>query len=352
MKQLFAERLKSARMLNGFSLQDLENKINKKVTRQSLHKYEKGEIIPDSEMIGYLCEALNVKPDYFFRETKIEFGELEFRKLKKLPIKEQQKIIEKSKDILSRYIELEEILGIPTNFDNLLKGWPVITSFDDVEKAAVAVRNYWDLGNDPINNGIELLEDNHIKVITIESDDSFDGMQTWVNSSIPVIVLNRSNLKSDDRLRFTLFHELGHTLMNLNGLQDNTKEKYCHQFAAAILFPKAAAIKELGNIRSKLFVQELGEIKKQYGISIQAIAFRAKDLGIITETYLRQFMFLMGHNKWKLNEPVQYVGSESSNRFNQLLFRALAEDLVSMNKAAVLNNQSLLEFRKQIMVVE
>jgi hypothetical protein len=44
-------------------------------------------------MIGYLCEALNVKSDYFFRETKIEFGELEYRKLKKLPVKEQQKIV-------------------------------------------------------------------------------------------------------------------------------------------------------------------------------------------------------------------------------------------------------------------
>jgi Zn-dependent peptidase ImmA (M78 family)/transcriptional regulator with XRE-family HTH domain len=352
MKQLFAERLKSARMLNGFSLQDLENKINKKVTRQSLHKFEKGELIPDSEMLSYLCEALNVKADYFTRDTKIEFGELEFRKLKKLPVKEQQKIIEKSKDILSRYIELEEIIGIPTNFDNPLKGWSVIHSFDDVEKAALEVRSIWQLGNDPISNGIELLEDNHIKVITIESDNSFDGMQTWVNNTIPVIVLNRSNLKSDDRLRFTLFHELGHTLMNLEGLQDNTKEKYCHQFAASMLFPEAAAKKELGEKRNKLYIQELGEIKKQYGISIQAIMYRAKDLGIVTESYLRQFMYIMGHNQWKVNEPVQYIGSESSNRFNQLLFRALAEDLISMNKAAVLNNQSLLEFRKQIMIVE
>ena len=99
-------------------------------------------------------------------------------------------------------------------------------------------------------------------------------------------------------------------------------------------------------------MQELGELKKQYGISIQALAYRAKDLGIISESYVKQFMFLMVHNQWKINEPIQYTGLEASNRFTQLLFRALAEDQISMNKAAVLNNQSLSEFRKQIMVVE
>jgi len=68
MDSLFAERLKSARLMKGYSLQDLEDSLAKKVTRQALHKYEKGEITPDSEMLGHLCEALNVRPDFFLRE--------------------------------------------------------------------------------------------------------------------------------------------------------------------------------------------------------------------------------------------------------------------------------------------
>jgi Zn-dependent peptidase ImmA (M78 family)/DNA-binding XRE family transcriptional regulator len=351
MYNLFAERFKSARMLNGMSLQDLADKLNNKVSRQALHKYEKGEVIPDSEMIAYLCEALNVKPDYFFRETKVELGELEFRKLKRLPVKEQHKIIEHTKDVLSRYLELEEIIGIETKFVNPLKGWATISSFEDVEKASVAVRKDWKLGSDPIYNTLELLEDNHIKVVEVKSEDSFDGMQTWVNGNVPVIAINISRLKSTDRIRFTVLHELGHLLMPLEGVAEAQKERFCHQFAAAMLFPKDTAEKELGATRKKLFVQELGALKQQYGISIQALVYRAKDLGIISETYVRQFMFLMVHNNWKVIEPIQYTGVEESQRFNQLLFRALAEDLISMNKAAVLNNQSLIEFRKQIMVV-
>jgi transcriptional regulator with XRE-family HTH domain len=58
MSQLFAERLKSARSMNGLSLQDLADKLGNRVSRQALHKYEKGEVLPDSEMTTLLSEIL------------------------------------------------------------------------------------------------------------------------------------------------------------------------------------------------------------------------------------------------------------------------------------------------------
>lgn len=58
------------------------------------------------------------------------------------------------------------------------------------------------------------------------------------------------------------------------------------------------------------------------------------------------------HNSWKVVEPVQYTELEESNRFTQLLFQALAEELISMKKSAALNNQSLIDFRKKISTVQ
>jgi transcriptional regulator with XRE-family HTH domain len=83
MDNLFAERFKSARVMNGLSLQEVSSRLENKISLQTLHKYEKGEAIPDSRMIHNLCQVFGVKPDYFFRETKVELGELEFRKLNK-----------------------------------------------------------------------------------------------------------------------------------------------------------------------------------------------------------------------------------------------------------------------------
>ncbi|HMI64939.1 MAG TPA: XRE family transcriptional regulator [Cyclobacteriaceae bacterium] len=347
----FAERLKSARVMAGLSLQDLAEKLQNQVTRQALHKYEKGEFMPDSKMIGLLCDALGVRQDYFYRKNVVELGEIEFRKYTRYSAKEKNSLIEKTRDVLSRYLELEEILNIDSRFRLSFKETP-IRSNEQVEDVAIKLRTDWKLGTAPIFNLIELLEDHNIKVIEVESDDGVDGLSAWANhGQVPVIVLNNNKLKSLDRKRFTALHELAHLLMNFEGLTEKQKEKYCHYFAAAMLLPRETIKKEVGESRSKLLLPELGAIKKQYGISMQAIAYRLKDLGIISEAYFKQFMFFISQSGFKIEEPYPYEGQEKSRRFHQLLFRALGEELISMSKAASLNNQKLAEFRSEHLMV-
>jgi len=62
---------------------------------------------------------------------------------------------------------------------------------------------------------------------------------------------------------------------------------------------------------------------------------------------LRQAVFLLYQMNWKVDEPEEYKGNEKSSRFEQLLFRALIEDQISMSKVASLSNQSLAEFKKE-----
>lgn len=333
--------------MNGYSLQDLADVMDKKITKQSLHRYEKGEVIPDSEMTGLLSEALHVRPDYFTREVNIEVGAIEYRKLKRMPAKEESKIVEQTKEYLSRYIELEEILNLSNKFKHPLKGFKIIASYKDINEAANHVRKEWNLGCDPIYNIVELLEDKQIKVVAIDADSSFDGLQTWVNDSIPVVAYNLRKIVKADRIRFTLLHELGHLLLSFGNISEKQKETFCHQFAAAMLLPDSAIKAELGEHRTRLFIQELGHIKTQYGISMQAIVMRARDCGIVNEHYSKQFFFMMNNNGWKVDEPVEYTGEEKSNRFDQLILRALAEDQISISKAASLKNQKLAEFRKE-----
>jgi Zn-dependent peptidase ImmA (M78 family) len=349
----FAERLKSARLMKGYSLQDLEDVLNKKVTRQSLHKYEKGDSIPDSEMLGYLCDVLDVRPDYFFRESQVSFGEIEFRKLKKLPVKEENRIIEQTKDYLSRYLELEMILGLTSHFENPLAGFKKIEQLSDIEEAAILLREKWEMGNGPIASVYDLLEDKNIKVIEIEAGEEYDGMQTIVNGNIPLIAINKRKVNKVDRQRFTALHELGHLLLSIKHLPEKDKEVFCHQFAGALLIHPDHLKKELGDQkRLRISIQELGVIKKEYGISIQAIVMRARDLEIISENYCRQFFSMIRAMNWKKEEPVDYPGHETSNRFDQLLFRALSEELISVSKAATLKNQKLAEFKSKSLLIE
>lgn len=351
MKKIFSERFKSARLMKGFSLQDLADALDNQLTRQALHRYEKGEVMPDSNKINLLSKALDVHPDYFFRSTTVKLGEIEYRNLNKMPQKEASIIKEKTKDYLSRYLELEEILGLPNEFEDYLKDFEVVIEYEQVNRAAELLRDKWGLGNAPIFNIVELLEDKNIKVIDLRVNDDFDGLQTRVNDTIPVIAYNANKINKPDRIRFTLLHELAHLLLKFGDISSKQKEVLCHQFAGAMLLSEETIKGELGKQRNKLSINELGNIKKQYGISMQAIVMRAKDCGIISEYYTNQFFFLIKQMNWKIDEPIDYMGVEESNRFEQLLFRALIEEQISISKAASLNNQTLADFRKNYQMV-
>jgi Zn-dependent peptidase ImmA (M78 family)/DNA-binding XRE family transcriptional regulator len=354
----FAQRFKSARVLNGFSLQDVADKLeelDKSITRQALYKYEKGDVIPDSKMIDLLSKALRVKPDFFFREQHFELGTISFRKLKQLSVKEENRIKEFTKDYLSRYVELEEIIGLNKAFKNPIVKTKAITQLEDIEHAASEVRKSWHLGNGPLSNTVEILENNHIKVMGIKADDEFDGLQSNINNNtaFPLIVYNASKLKSADRIRFTICHELGHLLLPISDqLPEKQQEQFCHQFAGALLFPKQAAIEEVGISRQRIHIQELIALKQQYGISIQALIMRLADLGIINAYYKKQLFFYINQNGWKVEEPGHFAGTESSNRFDLLLYRALAEELISINKAADLKNMKVAEFKTYLNTIE
>ncbi|MCF0050608.1 XRE family transcriptional regulator [Dyadobacter sp. LJ53] len=344
MNQIFADRFKSARLRSGLSLQDLANRLNNQISKQALHKYEKGAVVPDSERLGLLSTVMNVRPDYFFRETSIQIGDLAYRSLKSIPAKEEYKVIEQTREYLSRYLELEEILGLENKFENPLADFGLVSEYQQVNQAANLLRKKWEIGKDPIYNVAELLEDKFIKVVEIDADTNFNGMQTWVNGSIPVVAFNKNLEGKPDRIRFTLLHELGHLLLNFGNVTENQKEILCHQFAGAILMPEETLKQELGAHRNKLSLQELGNIKKHYGISMQAIVKRALECGIVNDHFAKQFLGMMKEMGWRTLEPVAYEGVEKSNRFDQLIFRGIAEEQISMTKAAALKNMRLAEF--------
>jgi Zn-dependent peptidase ImmA (M78 family)/DNA-binding XRE family transcriptional regulator len=351
MNTLFGDRFKSARLLNGLSLQDVADKLSKSVTRQAIYRYEKGEVMPDSEMLGELCKLFNVKQDFFFRDIGVEIGEVEYRKLN-MPAKEEIRIKEQTKDYLSRYLEIEDILGINVEFENPLKDYPAVSNYVHVNQAANFLREKWNLGKNAIPNIAELLEDKHVKVVKLNAIGEFDGLQTYANQNIPVIAYNVNKLDKKDRIRFTLLHELAHLLLRFDeNLTHGQVEKLCHQFAGAMLLPDSALKTELGEHRNRLSIVELGNIKKQFGISMQAIVMRANVCGIVNDNYKRQFFNMMNENNWRVDEPIDYEGNEESGRFDQLVFRALVEELISTSKAAALRNMSLAEFKSQTQLI-
>lgn len=340
----FPERLKAARKMRGYSLQELSDAINNQCNKQFLNRLETGEAGPDSEVLRALCRALGVTHEYFFREVSVSLEDIRFRKLKKLPIKEQDRVVHQAAEYLERYLELESILGIDNKLPFIPKSYE-IKNQEDVETAAESLRGILGLGDDCIYNVIEMLEENHIKVFPLEVDTAFSGMSTVVNDGVAVVVMNDSREIPLVRKRFTALHELAHLYLALDGYTEKDAEKICDHFAGAMLLPGEKLRQYFGNKRTKIIMKELYLIAADYGISLAAIMYRALNLGIITPSTLRFFM--VNYNKYKTKEKEfdVYQGKEGSDRFLQLLIKAVAEEVISTSKAAALNNQKLGDFR-------
>ena len=118
MKNVFANRLKQARIMQGFSMEQLCKKLDNIITRQSVSKYETGKMMPDSTTLISLSNALRVSVDYFFRPLTITIDNVEFRKGSHLSAKQIDSIKEIVKDKLERYFEIESIFDIKTKFQH------------------------------------------------------------------------------------------------------------------------------------------------------------------------------------------------------------------------------------------
>ncbi len=346
-----AARLKSARLMNGLSLENLAEKLEYRVSRQALYKYEQGNMSPDASLLPHLCRTLKVPPDYFYRELQIDLSDISFRKLVKLSATEQKIAIEKTRDFLERYIELESLLGVKADLHNPIRGMAP-KSLDDVEGLALALRENFKLGLDAFSNVIELLEGLGIRVLEIELHEDFSGMSTWVDGKIPVIVVNKVLDKKLYRKRFTVLHELGHLLLDIRELPEKDQERYCDAFAGALLLPGDSLKEKIGASRRYLLDRELILLRQEFGISVRAVLFRAKQAGIISENEFKGHLIALSKRYGRKEEPLEaeYKGAEQANRFWHLLYRALAEEIISESKAAALAGMRLAEFRDKIKI--
>ncbi len=178
MGNAFANRLQSARKMAGLSLQSLADKLGNVVTKQALNKYELGKMKPDSTCLIALANALQVPIDYFYANPSvIQLTHIDFRKYStKISNALEETIKEKVKYQCERYFELEDLLTLDEKADYFFFK-QIVKNEQDAEDAAKELRKQWNLGEDPIPDVIELLEDKGYKVVEIESPEGFDGMK-------------------------------------------------------------------------------------------------------------------------------------------------------------------------------
>jgi Zn-dependent peptidase ImmA (M78 family) len=334
-------RLKLARAAAGMSLRALEERLGGLVTAQAIGKYERDAMMPSSTVLMALAAALRVTEVYLLNTGDVELVSVEFRKHRLTTPKEDATVRARILSEVERYVNIECILNLDSREADLPRR-RTIRELDGAESAAVALRDHWKIGADVLPNMCELLEERGVKICALDLPEKVSGVQAMVRAAggdpLPVIVVNAN--QTGERQRFTIAHELGHLCMSAASGIDI--EAACHRFAGAFLVPRHILIREVGLHRSTFSVYELLALKVLFGVSAQALAYRCKDVGIISQGRLTAMLRVFNERGWRLNEPLSFR-PERPARFRRLCVRALAEGVISDSKASELLQKSVWE---------
>ena len=348
--EIFAQRLKNARVMKGYSMDELVAAMGNSLSKMTISKYEKCQLAPSSTVLISLSKALGQPVDYFFRPFTMQIESVKFRKHKsKLAVKQEESIKQNISDMFERYITIEEICNASVKFVSPFK--KPISSSEQVKEAALKLRDFWNIGSDGIINVIDLLEEHGIKVMEIDAPESFDGLSSMVNNMYPVIVLNKDF--PSERKRFTALHELGHLILNFNdSISEKNEETLCNLFANEMLVLESMFRRIIGDSRREITYPELRAVQIHFGISCDALMYKAKTCGIISEPRYKSYCIQKNRNPaFKERIEQSYYPQEESNRFNRLVYNALSHELITISKAASLLHTSVEQVRGDLMPV-
>jgi Zn-dependent peptidase ImmA (M78 family)/transcriptional regulator with XRE-family HTH domain len=348
---MIGKRLQLSRRAAGLSLRDLEAKVDKQVSAQALSKYERDEMMPGSAVLDAIARALGVSESYLLGQNDLTLESVEFRKNKITSKKEEASIKASVLSAAERYLEIEDFVGLSSATWSRPQGAPFrVVEPADAEAAAMRLRTAWTLGQDPIQNLSEFLEEQGVKVIPLKLGEQVSGLMCVARRSkgedVPIVIVNEDD--TGERQRFTIAHEVGHLV--LEGPEGAKGEKLAQCFAGAFLMPAEILWREVGKNRDSLSIGELIELKALFKTSLQAITYRLKDLQIIAEPLYKRLFDEFERRGWRkppYAEPGA-IAAERPERFKRLCYRAVSEGAVSEAKAAELLGVSVRELNRRL----
>lgn len=337
---MLGQRIKQFRLAKNYSLDELVAATGGIVSKVALSKYEREIIKPSNKVLAAIAKALNVKTINLALQPNVKVQFVAYRKGSGLSKKEQSNVESLITSKLEDRVKIQDLLFSSSKPNLPVKSFKV-KSIEDVESFAIELRSKWKLGLDPISNLTELLENNFVHVMFIDNAKSFDGISALAyanDTQLKAAAVVSKNHIPGERQRLNLAHELGHIVLDIAHNLD--EEKVAFRFGGAFLAPKDSVLNIVGSRREHFQPRELFILKKIFGISIQALLFRLKDLEIISQTSFSNWYRIINKNNWKKNEPMP-MKEETSHWFEKNVLHAFSEGLISSDEAARLLGENI-----------
>jgi len=310
-------RLRIARQAAMLRKNELAERIG--VSPAAISQYESGTTSPAAKTVAALSLALGVPADYFIADRPL--GEAptttaHFRSLRATTQQERARAFAHALQTWELSCTLEQFVRFPP-FD--LPADLAVHPDDPIgaaEAAARSIREKLGLGTGPIPNMVRLLESRGVVCTRLPAQTRRVFAFSCNFPARPVVVLaaERSHRAAG---RFDAAHELAHLVLHHDEEPgSHAVERQAHAFASEFLAPAgeiAGALPRFANWRQLL------ALKNVWGISIQALLFRARSLGIMGEHTYRRAVTELNARGWRSQEP----GDDGNAEHPVMLGRAL-----------------------------
>ncbi|MGB9119395.1 MAG: XRE family transcriptional regulator [Candidatus Angelobacter sp.] len=295
------EMLILARESRGLTQIDLAEAVGMK--QAALSKIENGLRDPNELQISAFSKYLGYTDEFFYLGEQIQrFGSgcTYHRARQKAQVTEMRRLL----GIINvRRIQVSGLLGgVELTPDNEFIRLDVDENGSPAEIAR-AVRAFWKLPPGPVQNLTRAIEDAGGIVLRCDfGTRDVDALSQFLSEGTPLFLANATI--PQDRLRFTLAHELAHITMH--HFPNDEMEKEADLFAAEFLMPA-------DEIRADLYdvtLPKLAALKGYWKVSMNALLKRAGDLETITPRKRQSLWTQMGKYGYRRHEPVELPQEE------------------------------------------
>lgn len=356
-RRLIPGRLTEARLARGLNQTELASAIG--VSRQAISSYEQGDKAPEPSTMRSLVEELEQPLSYFTGTSPETFGPFStnfFRKTGADTKKRNAACAIHARWFAQTAFAFDGVANFPTvdlpAFEPARADGSLYDD-DEIEDIAEQVRRHFGLGLGPISNVVRLLETKGVIVCRLEMvGENVEAFSFW-SGSRPFVFL-ASDKSSGARARFDAAHELGHLVLHRwigpEEIEDKDRlkqiESEADRFASAFLLPRKSFPNEVYSPRIMAFV----DLKRRWKVSIQAMVYRCRDLGIFDDQQVTNLYKQISFKKWRKSEPLDGDGNGDIPLEQPLLLGKVADLVIS--SGALARDELLARLRLSPHIIE
>jgi transcriptional regulator with XRE-family HTH domain/Zn-dependent peptidase ImmA (M78 family) len=357
-------RMKSVRQLTGATQASVAEAVG--VSPEFISMVESGRKKPSTRLLSAIAEYFGRDVLYFLDDREQSFSAI-FRA--GTLTAENRRRLGRAERFAEDYHFLEALLGEGPQLAPCYPGPPAETAgsrslYAYAESLANQERSRLNLGLEPIRDVFGLIESQGLRLIRSELGEGLAGVFLFSPSHGAYAVINATDTVG--RQALTAAHEYCHYLKDrdvgfvidggveedLNACGRSPVERIATVFALDFLMPKSAVL-QMASTLGHVGPEEVLYLKRYFGVSYQAMAYRLRALRRITQPEVESLLLvkpaaLEAALGMPTEEEEAHALPATPDRFTRLALTAYLSDRISLGRLAEMLDKDALDLREAL----